>query len=182
MRRQTQQPSSPLPARRRRGAAPLCWALLLGVGGSGLPAVGHAAEESLASWAATITSGESLWLGLLIAGCVVVLAGTDWLLRRMRLSLQRRKRGHQKPGQSPLAPLRVQSYDEVFRRRTATCRCGERPKVVFEGATRSEQRKLWLAIEICPCCQQRYQTYFDVTDASDAQPVGGHTPATPVPR
>ena len=149
--------------------------------GVGLITLGRPAAAEQPTRAAAV-SGDVFWIVGLAVGCLLLLASTDWLVSRVRRALRRHARDHEQPGVSPLRPLTVDSYDEVFRRRVATCDCGGQPKVAFEGATRSKSGKLWLMIEICPRCQQRFQTYFDVTSAEDDRPLKGNPPVTPVPR
>lgn len=129
------------------------------------------------------------WLFVVAVGCIVVIAVADWGTARARRYLRWRRGQRGAPGRSPLSPLKVESFDEVFRRRARSCTCGARPKVVFEGPTCSRNRKLWLMIEICPDCQNRLQTYFDVTEArtrqdsdQDVPPTRSTQPVTPVPR
>lgn len=123
---------------------------------------------------------ELLWLLGVVVAALLILAMADRASSTLRALLKSRREAHRTPGSSPLHPINVASYDEVFRRRTGKCVCDSAPKVVFEGATTSNQRRLWLVIQICPACDRRMQTYYDVTRAKDT-PLGS-APVTPAPR
>lgn len=124
---------------------------------------------------------DVLWLLGVVSASVVVLALADRSISALREALRLRMEARQKPGSTPLHPVVVRSFDEVFRLNTTKCPCDSSPRVVFEGATTSNHLKLWLVIQICPRCDRRFQTYYDVTNASDHPPLGS-PPVTPAPR
>lgn len=116
-----------------------------------------------------------------IGVAIVVLAVADRAATSLRAELKRRHEARRAPGSTPLHPLVVQSFDEIFELSHTRCSCDNEPKVVFEGPTSSNKRKLWLVIQICPRCDRRFQTYYDVTNASDTPPLAS-PPITPAPR
>ena len=123
----------------------------------------------------------AIWaLGLLLVG-VLVLVTADRAVAALRVALRRRRESRVVPGSTPLQPLHVLSFHEVDGHKAVTCQCAGQPKVVFEGATSSKERRLWLVIQMCPDCDKRLQTYYDVTEATDAQPLVANA-ATPAPR
>ena len=123
--------------------------------------------------------GDSLWFLVPFLLSVVVLTRMERWVRSMRRALKRRREQRQLPGGSPFTPLVVASYQEVASHHGGKrCRCGERPAVAYEGPTTSLDRRLWVQIEICPRCDKRNQTYFDVTSARDENPMLQH-PLTP---
>ena len=124
---------------------------------------------------------EVCWLVGVVLVAVTLLAVADRAVTALRAELKRRQEARQIPGSTPLHPVVVRSYHEVFKLNTSLCICDTAPKVVFEGATTSHQRKLWLVIQICPHCDRRFQTYYDVTNASDS-PHLVSSPVTPAPR
>ena len=122
-----------------------------------------------------------MWIVGVVLAAVMLLAVADRAVTALRAELKRRKEARRTPGSSPLHPVAVRSYHEVFKLNTSKCICEAAPKVVFEGATTSHQRKLWLVIQICPHCDRRFQTYYDVTNVSGS-PHLGSPPVTPAPR
>jgi len=124
----------------------------------------------------------ALWLVVPLVLCVLILALADRWVLVIRALLKRRREIRKRPGASPLIPLQVSQMCEIAERRAMTCRCGGNPKRVFQGLTLSQhQRRLWLVIEICPRCQLRMQTYFDVTRVRDqVAGLGEAQPLTPV--
>lgn len=123
--------------------------------------------------------GDSLWFLVPFLLSVVVLTRVERWVRSMRATLKRRREQRQLPGGSPLTPLVVASYHEVANHHgSKRCRCGELPVVAYEGPTTSLDRRLWVRIEVCPRCDKRSQTYFDVTSAQDQSPMLQH-PLTP---
>lgn len=134
-----------------------------------MPAVAHASDGLSFN---TISLRESLWFLVPFLLSVVILARIERWVKTLRAALLERRKQRQRPGGSPLNPLKVDSYEQVrstrLRRR---CKCGELPQVAYEGPTTSHDRKLWVQIEICPRCEDRVQTYFDVTEAQDPNPM-----------
>ncbi len=122
---------------------------------------------------------ESLWFLVPFVLSVIILARIERWARTLRETLRRRRKLRQRPGGSPLNPLPVDSFKQLraysLRRQ---CTCGERPQMAYEGPTTSKDRRLWVQIEICPRCEHRVQTYFDVTAAGDPNPMV-HPPLTP---
>ena len=100
----------------------------------------------------------------------------------LRQALKRRKEAREQPGSSPLHPLHVTSLEQVLHNTARRCNCGALPKVVYEGSTTSRHRKLRLMIEMCPDCESRIRTYYDITEVLDALPMGSAPPHTPAPR
>lgn len=121
---------------------------------------------------------DSLWFLVPFILSVLVLTSIEHLVRLARGFLRSWDHKRHQEGSSPLHPLAVSSFEEVTRRRLGKCSCGDHFKVVYEGGTTSNKRKLWLTIEICPTCERRNQTYFDVTRAEDHAPLAS-TPLTP---
>lgn len=126
-----------------------------------------------------ISVRDSLWFLVPFLLSVIVLTRVERWARTMRATLKKRRQQRQIPGGSPLTPLVVDSYKELTHHHgSKRCRCGERPAVAYEGPTTSLDRRLWVQIEVCPRCDQRIQTYFDVTAARDENPML-HQPLTP---
>lgn len=124
---------------------------------------------------------DVLWLVGAAVVAILVLALADRVVVLARAELKKRREARQTPGSTPLHPVAVRSFGEVFKLNTSKCICERAPKVVFEGATTSNQRKLWLVIQVCPHCDRRFQTYYDVTSVSDSPPLVS-PPVTPAPR
>ncbi len=137
----------------------------------------HAAGFTESFSLGPISLKESLWFLVPFLLSVIILARIERWIRSLRNTLKERRKLRQRPGGSPLNPLKVDSYEQVKSGRSR-CRCGERPKLAYEGPTTSKERRLWVQIEICPRCENRVQTYFDVTAAQDSHPMM-HQPLTP---
>ncbi len=150
----------------------------------GLPTAGvlaAAATPAEASRGLPASAVDVLWILGVVVAAILVLALADRGVTALRAEFKKRREARRTPGSTPLHPLAVRSYNEVFKLNTSKCICDTAPKVVFEGATTSHQRKLWLVIQICPHCDRRFQTYYDVTNVSDTPPLVS-PPVTPAPR
>jgi hypothetical protein len=145
-----------------------------------LPAVAGAAEQA-APHRNGLSLGLILSIGLPILVGVIVLLRLEAWVAATRRALKRRQDARRRPGSSPLNPLLLRCFDEMAQRAHLDCSCERQPQVVFEGPTPSQQRKLWLVIEMCPSCEVRRQTYYDVTAAQGQRSITAHQ-ATPIPR
>jgi hypothetical protein len=145
-----------------------------------LPAVASASENA-GGGVQGLTLELVLSLLIPLAIGIVILVRIEAWVTALRKSLERRRQARRRPGSSPLHPLRVARFSEISERGGLPCPCERRPLVVFEGPTLSQQRRLWLVIEMCPHCEVRRQTYYDVTEAKGRGPMSAQ-PATPVPR
>lgn len=145
-----------------------------------LPSVASASDKAAGgSMGLTLELVLSLLIPLAVG--VVILVRIEAWVSALRKSLERRRQVRRRPGSSPLHPLRVARFSEISERGGLPCPCERQPLVVFEGPTLSQQRRLWLVIEMCPHCEERRQTYYDVTEAKGRGSISAQ-PATPVPR
>lgn len=145
-----------------------------------LPATAGAAEQ-VGPHSDRLSLGLILSIGLPILIGVIVLLRLEAWVTAARRALKRRREARRRPGSSPLNPLLLGRFDEMDQRPPLDCSCERQPQVVFEGPTPSQQRKLWLVIEMCPSCEARRQTYYDVTEARGRGNITAPQ-ATPVPR
>ena len=134
-----------------------------------LPSVAHAADGFFLEG---FELRGSLWFLVPFLLSVVILTRVERWARSLRAALKRIREQRRIPGGSPLSPLVVSSFKEVENYPGGKrCRCGERPAVAYQGPTTSRDRRLWVQIEVCPRCDDRSQTYFDVTAAQDGNPM-----------
>ena len=138
------------------------------------------AEQSVAAGSG-LTLELALSIGVPVAVGIIILVRIEGWVAAVRRLVRRRREARRRPGSSPLHPVRVGRIAEIAVRAELSCRCVRRPQVVFEGPTLSQQRKLWLVIEMCPGCEERRQTYYDVTEAQGQAAIPAQQ-ATPVPR
>jgi len=149
----------------KTSARPTAWILATLL----LPSLAHAADGAFLEF---FELRESLWFLVPFLLSVVILTRVERWVRSLRAALKRIREQRRIPGGSPLSPLVVDSYKEVENHSgTKRCRCGERPAVAYQGPTTSKDRRLWVQIEACPRCDERIQTYFDVTAAQDGNPM-----------
>lgn len=140
-----------------------------------------AAGDGVAESLMPSTREEFLWVAAPFLASVLILLFVERWVRALRKSIKKHREARERPGSSPLHPLQVSSFEEVLHCTARRCSCGAMPKLVYEGSTTSRQRKLRLMIEICPRCDNRLKTYYDVTEVADARPISP-PPATPAPR